>query len=306
LEALWCPLKLLITGASGLLGSKLAKAALIKNIQVYAGYNKNFPVWGMPVPFDVSDKNQVKNIFELIKPDVVVHAASLTDVDKCEFDKELAWRINVDGAANIAQFASKTRCFLVYISTDYVFNGKKSCNKENDQTEPLNYYGLTKLEAEKDIQLLMSNCCIARTSVIYGATPATGKINFALWLLKKLQNNEKVQIATDQYNSPTLNTNLVDMILDVIEQRLSGIFHLCGASRVSRYDFALMFAKIFNLNDCLIEPVSASYFKWSATRPADSSLDVSKTQRLLHIKPLELASALTILKQELENKPYTI
>jgi len=292
-------LKLLITGASGLLGSKLAKTALAEGIEVYAGYNRSPIQWGTPVLFDVSNKSQIEKAFDSVKPTIVVHAASLTDVDKCELNRELTWKINVDGTTNVAHFAAKTNCFLIYISTDYVFNGKKYCYKEIDQTGPINYYGLTKLKAEEASLKLAPNCCIARTSVIYGATPATGKINFALWLLNKLKNGEKLQIVTDQYNSPTLNTNLADMILDIIKQRLYGVFHLSGASRISRYNFALALAETFNLDANLIEPVLTSNFNWPAQRPKDSSLDVSKAQQLLHAKPMELTSALTTLKKEL-------
>lgn len=292
-------MKLLITGASGLLGSKLASIALTKNIEVYAGYNKNTPHFGIPVLLDVSDKNQVKKTFELVKPDVVVHAASLVDVDKCELDRALAWKINVDGAINIANSVAKTGCFLVYISTDYVFSSKKRFHKECDETEPINYYGVTKLKAEQASLQIVPHCCIARTSVIYGANATAGKINFALWILEKLKKGEKIQIATDQYNSPTLNTNLADMIMDIIEQRLNNIFNLCGASRVSRYIFAQTLARIFDLDAHLIEPVSVSSFNWAAKRPTDSSLDVSKTQQLLQVKPLTLPHALATLKDEL-------
>ena len=292
-------MRLLITGASGLLGSKLVNVALTKNIEVYAGYNKNMPNFGIPVLLDVSDKNQVKKTFELVKPDVVVHAASLVDVDKCELDPTIAWKINVDGAINIANSVAKMGCFLVYVSTDYVFSSKKCLHKEYDRTKPINYYGVTKLKAEQASLHLVPLCCIARTSVIYGTASTAGKINFALWILEKLKKGEKIQIATDQYNSPTLNTNLADMIIDVIEQRLSGIFNLCGASRVSRYNFAISLANTFDLAAHLIEPVSASSFNWTAKRPMDSSLDVSKTQQLLRVKPLSLHNALATLKTEL-------
>jgi dTDP-4-dehydrorhamnose reductase len=294
-------LKLLVTGASGLFGSKLTEIALAKGIQVYAGYSKDQPSRGFPVVVDVSNKNQVEQAFAVAQPDVVVHAASLTDVDKCELDHELAWKINVDGTKNVAEAAAKSGAFLVYISTDYVFSGEKGCYKETDQTDPINYYGLTKLKAEETAMQYVPNCCVARPSVIYGATPAVGKINFALWLINKLKSGEKLRIVTNQWNSPTLNTNLAEMVLDVVEQRLAGVFHLCGASRVSRYDFALEVAKTFGLDEGLIEPVDASSFNWPAKRPADSSLDVSKAQRLLTVKPLELTSALAQLKTELKN-----
>ncbi len=292
-------MKLLITGASGLFGSKLVKTASAQGIAVYSGYVTDVPVCGVPVLFDVSNKEQVEQAFEFAKPDVVVHAASLTDVDKCELNREFAWKINVDGAKNIAESAAKHGTFLVYVSTDYVFSGKKGCYKETDLPDPINYYGLTKLKAEEASLKILPNCCIARTSVIYGSTPAAGKINFALWVLNKLKSREKLRIVTDQWVYPTLNSSLADMVLDVVQQRLSGVLHLCGASRVSRYDFALALAKMFSLDASLIEPVLASSLNWSARRPMDSSLDVSKAQRLLHVKPLELTSALTSLKKEM-------
>jgi dTDP-4-dehydrorhamnose reductase len=294
-------LRLLITGASGLFGSKLAKTAFDKGIEVYAGYNTGSPSCGVPVFFDVCDKIQVEQAFAAVKPDVVVHAASLTDVDKCEINRELAWKINVEGTKNVAESVERNGVFLVFISTDYVFSGEKSCYKETDKTGPINYYGLTKLKAEEAVQQIVPGCCVARSSVIYGASPASGKINFALWLLNKLKSGEKLQIVTNQWVSPTFNTSLANMVLDIVEQRLGGIFHLSGASRVSRYDFALKVAEVFGLKTELIEPVESSSFNWPAKRPMDSSLDVSKAQRLLHVKPLELASGLALLKKELEN-----
>jgi dTDP-4-dehydrorhamnose reductase len=292
-------LKLLITGASGLFGSKLAKTALANGAEVYSGYNKDQPLLGVPVSFDVSDIKQVEQALAIATPDVVVHAASMTDVDKCELDKELAWKINVEGAKNIAEAVAKNGAFLVYISTDYVFSGAKGCYKETDQTGPINYYGLTKIKAEETVQQINPDCCIARPSVIYGSTPAAGKINFALWLINKLKAGEKLRIVTNQWVSPTLNTSLAEMVLDVVEQRLSGVFHLSGASRVSRYDFAMGVAEVFGLDKGLIEPVDSSIFNWPAKRPMDSSLDVSKAQRLLRVKPLLLPQALAALKKEL-------
>jgi len=290
--------KLLITGGSGLYGSKLAKAALAKNIEVYSGDIQNLSQYGNFVKLDITSKEAVDEAFEAIAPDVVVHAASLTDVDKCELNKELAWKINVDGTKNILESARKTNSFLVYISTDYVFSGEKGCYVESDAANPINYYGITKLAAEKIVQT-REEYLIARPSVIYGSTPAAGKVNFALWLIETLRKGEKVKIITDQWNTPTLNTNLAEMTLEAIERKITGVYHLCGASRVSRFEFAQKIAETFGLDRALIEAACSSQFSWPAKRPQDSSLDTSKAQRTLNCKPLKITEALEQLKHEL-------
>ncbi|MFX1562174.1 MAG: dTDP-4-dehydrorhamnose reductase [Promethearchaeota archaeon] len=293
-------MKLLITGASGLLGSKLCELAIRKKHEVYSAYNQHKPLYGTPIQFDVSDKNAVEKTFEKTKPEAVVHAAALTNVDKCELERELAWKINADGTKNIAELCKEHRAFLVYISTDYVFGGEKGMYKETDRPAPINYYGLTKLKGEESVKNLANEHCIARSSVIYGSIPATGKINFALWLLYKLKRKEKVEIVTDQWNSPTLNINLANMVLEALEQRLTEIFHLAGATRLSRYEFARLLAETFNLDTNLIEPVSSKEISWTAKRPKDSSLNVDKALQTLRNKPLKIHKALEKMKEDIE------
>ena len=297
-------MKLLITGASGLYGSKLAKYALDRGIEVYASDIQGLSIYGNFVKLDIAGKAQVDEAFRTIKPDVVVHAATLTDVDKCEMNKELAWRVNVEGTKNIVEASKNAGSFLVYISTDYVFSGEKGCYVESDSPEPINYYGITKLEAETVVMQNMaeSDFFIGRPSVIYGSTPAAGKVNFALWLIETLRKGEHVKIITDQWNTPTLNTNLAEMTLEVIERRLSGVYHTCGATRVSRFEFATKIADAFDLDKSLIDKVTSAQFTLPAKRPMDSSLDTSLAQRTLNCKPLTLDKALLRLKDELSQK----
>jgi dTDP-4-dehydrorhamnose reductase len=303
MEAGNLPLKLLITGASGLYGSKLAKLALERGIEVHSADLLSTSIIGNPVKLDVSGKAQVDEAFDKIKPDVVVHAATLTDVDKCELNKELAWKVNVDGTKNIAQAAKRVGSFLIYISTDYVFSGEKGCYVESDSPEPVNYYGLTKLLAEEIVMSLNEpDFFIGRPSVIYGATPAAGKVNFALWLIDSLRKGNRVKILTDQWNTPTLNTNFAEMTLEVIERRISGVYHTCGATRVSRFEFATQIADCFELDKSLIDKAVSSDFTWPALRPADSSLDTSKARREFKCKPLTMDKALEQLKAELNQK----
>lgn len=293
------PVKLLVTGASGLLGSKLTELATKKNFQVYSAYYQNTPQQGTPIQFDISKKTSTEKAFNEIKPDIVVHAAALTHVDRCEIKKELAWKINVQGTENIAKSCRRYRTYLVYVSTDYVFNGEKGNYRETDLPAPINHYGTTKLKGEEHVQSLAPDACIARTSVVYGSIPATGKTNFALWLLDKLRRNEEVKIVTDQTNSPTLNTNLANMILKIVERRLTGIYHLAGATALSRYDFAKALAEEFNLNTQLVKPATSKEIAWVAKRPRNSSLNVAKATQTLGSKPLKIHEALRELREEL-------
>ena len=275
--------------------------ALSKNYEVYSSDIQELSVYGNFVKLDISGKAQVDEAFQTIKPDVVVHAATLTDVDKCELNKELAWKVNVEGTKNIVEAAKATGSFLIYISTDYVFGGETGRYKETDTPNPINYYGETKLKAEEIVKT-QKEYFIARPSVMYGSTPAAGKVNFALWIIENLRKGEHVKIVTDQWNTPTLNTNLAEMTLEVIARKLTGIYHLCGATRVSRFEFAEQIADVFSLDKSLIDKVLSSQFTLSAKRPMDSSLDTSKAQQTMQHKPLEMDMALKQLKFELSQK----
>ncbi len=283
-------MRIFITGGSGLLGSKIAEIAL-RNYEVYTGYCHNKPEFGEPVKFDLAKDTDLEVIYK-IKPEVIIHTAALTNVDECETNKELAYKINAEGTRRVVEIAKDLGAFFVYVSTDYVFSGDKGMYKEKDEPNPIDYYGYTKLLGEKYCD------CIARPCVIYGAKPASGKVNFALWLIDKLRNEDEVKIITDQYITPTLNTNLAKMLLEIAEREPRGIFHLAGDTRISRYDFALRIADKFDLDRDLIIPSRMEEMRWIASRPKDSSLDTSKALGYLKEKPYSLDKALEILKGE--------
>ena len=293
-------MKILISGASGLLGSKIAELAKAEGHQVFSGYSSQKPRFGQSIRLDIKNKESVSKTISDIKPDTIIHSAALTNVDECEKNKKLAEEINVVGTKSIAEAAKNNNAYLSYISTDYVFDGSKGMYKEEDKTNPVNFYGESKLNGEKAVKEVNERYLIARPSVIYGVRPPSGKINFALWLVESLEKNQEVQVLTDQFISPTLNTNLAKMVLEASERRLNGIYHMSGASRTSRFEFAIQLAEIFDLDKSLIKKCCISDMNWVAKRPKNTSLDVSKTYNVLKTKPMNLSEALNLMKEEME------
>jgi dTDP-4-dehydrorhamnose reductase len=288
-------MKIFITGGSGLFGSKLAEIAIDEGNEVYSGYVDESSPLGTGVKYDLNDFESIKNAIENIKPTAIVHSAAMTNVDQCEENPVLAFRINALATKCISNIAKKKGIFVHYISTDYVFDGERGSYKEDDEINPIDVYGITKYIGE----LWMDS--VGRTSMIYGARPAWGKINFAIWLINKLSAHEEVQIVEDQYISPTLNTNLARMVLEIVEKELKGVYHIAGGTRISRYDFSIKLAEVFDLDKTLVKKIKMDQLNWKAKRPKDSSLDTSKVSSILKEKPYHIEKAFQVFKEEVEN-----
>lgn len=298
-------MKILLLGANGLYGTKLAQLCLEQNLPIYLSGTKNLSNHSNYLKIDITNKSQVDVGFSKIQPEIVIHAAGLTNVDICETNKTLAWKVNVEGTRNITTASKRYKSFLVYLSTDYIFNGEKGNYTETDIPDPINYYGKTKLEAENIIKSTLNDFCIIRPSVIFGSKSKVRKKNFALCVINNLKKAKQIEVTSDQWNSPTLNTNLSEMTLEVVKRKITGTFHFCGATRVNRLEFAHAIASIFNLNSNLIHPIKSEDFVRPAKRPKDSSLDTTKAQQQLECKPLKLNVALTMLRDEIEKKKNT-
>lgn len=282
--------RILITGASGLLGHILVKQATEKGFDVCSIYREHEPESGRAVQLDITDTKSVNECVQRERPEVVVNTASITDVDLCEHDPDLARRVNGTAAGLLAEACEKVDAFLVHLSTDYVFDGSRGNYNENDSPAPVNQYGSSKLLGE---QLVMrhQNTCVARASVVFG-WGRSFRPNVGTWLYEKLNTGEHVNVVSDQFASPTLNTNLASMIVELAERRIRGIVHVAGATRASRYEFAIDLAKRLNFDTKLVAPVKSDSSSWFAKRPMDSSLDVTRAGRILTEKPMELEQAL--------------
>jgi dTDP-4-dehydrorhamnose reductase len=283
-------MKYLVTGSAGLIGNQLVHDLEKSGEIVYSCYNNMKPVYGIPTKLNLLNLEDIHKIFKKFQPDVVIHSAALTDVEKCEVDPQLANSLNVKATEVIAKEVEKISSYLMYISTDYIFDGKSGFYKETDSTNPLNNYGKTKLLGEKFIENETSKWSIIRTSTPFGVHPF--KKTFPVWVYENLKINKKINILEDQFTSPTYVPNLSKMILEITSRSLEGFFHLSGSTKISRFEFAKMIATKLNLDLSLLNPVKIDNMAWKANRPIDSSLDVSKINAILKTKPYTIKQSL--------------
>lgn len=294
-------MKFLITGASSQPGFKLVLESLRRGHEVLATYYSNtIPIEHKnltKVRIDITDLETTRKFIEDSKPEVIFHIAAYGDVDSCEENKEYAWRANYLATQNIAKIARKIDAFLVYLSTDYVFDGTRGNYKEDDLARPINFYGLTKLLGEVSTLSATERSAVVRASAIYGLGP--GRKNFAKLLIEKLSKNEVVSAFVDQYLSPSNSVLLAGALLEIAERELTGVFHVVG-ERMSRYEFALRIAEKLNFDKNLIKKASMDEFTWRAPRPRDSSLNCDRTRAILKTEFFSTELALEILKREYE------
>jgi dTDP-4-dehydrorhamnose reductase len=270
---------------------KLVQIALEKGHQAFSAFKENAPTLGTPVLLDITDEVSVRKNISRIKPDVIVNSAALTDVDKCEVNPQLARELNSTSVEYLAASTRESSSFLVQVSTDFVFDGATGNYSEDDRPRPINQYGLTKLAGEEAARNSgEGQWSIARTSVLYGwGRPQ--RPNAATYISDSLSKGQKIFMITDQYSSPTLNTNLARMLIEISERRLAGTIHTAGATRLSRYDFALGLANFMKLEERLILPTESENITWRAKRPLDSSLQVSRAASQLSNRPLGIDHA---------------
>ena len=289
--------RLLIIGCSGLLGSRLSSIAK-DAFEVFGTYNSHEMEAKNTFKLDVTNREGTFKLIDKVKPDCVVDTHSLNNLDYCEAHIDESWRVNVDGSRNVAEACKNFGSKYVFLSTDDVFDGRKLRYTEKDKPHPLNYYAKTKLIVEYMLGALDMNYIVARTSVLYGVG-GMNKINFAVWLINKLRNKEKVRIVNDQRNNPTLADNLAEFLLRLYQKDENGVFHITGKECLSRYDFAMEIARTFGLNKSLITPITTPELNQIAKRPESVNMSTEKAERVANMRTLTVKEGLQILKREL-------
>ncbi len=280
-------MRVLVTGGSGLLGYWVSRVFAERGFQVYSTFHEKKPpaVEGVEwIRVDLEEPGLVASAISSSRPDVVVHTAAYTDVDGCEVNRERAYRVNVEGTRAIARLCRSKGFRLIYISTDYVFDGSRGLYSEGDAPNPINYYGLTKLLGEEAVLSACDGSAVVRVSGLYGYSP-TGKRNFGFNVYEALSKGSEVRAFSDQYLSPTYVVELARSLERLVGVDFSGVIHIAG-ERMSRYEFALLVARAGGFSEELVKPASLREARLVARRPADSSLDTGRAKALgLSIPP---------------------
>jgi dTDP-4-dehydrorhamnose reductase len=297
--------RILVTGSNGLVGTKLLERLLAdRSAEPLGAYHQQrtndylgeLPCWTL----DVTSAERVEQVLDEARPDVVVHASAFTNVDAAEREREQARAINADGTANLARACAARDVRLVYLSTEYVFDGAAGPYRETDPANPLGWYAQTKLAGERAVMAAGGSWAIARTTVVYGYAPHV-RANFVLWLVGKLRAGERVSIVEDQVGSPTLAENLAEMVLALAGSSLTGVFNTAGANVISRLDFSRQIAATFGLDATLIEPVSTACLGQAAPRPLKAGLVMDAFRAAFPDVPvLTAAEGLARVKRQFE------
>lgn len=291
--------KLILIGASGLLGNKICQLSRYK-YETYGTYATHKPKLSKTFRLNVTEMKGISKLLRDIKPDVVIDTHALSNVDYCELHPEDAWRINVEGTKNVAESCKINGCKYIFVSTDYVYDGYKTTTySEKDKPHSINYYGKTKLIAEKVIEALDMDYIIARTAVLFGVSDSFGKLPFPNWVIQQLKLKNKIKVVIDQYSNPTLIDSLAEFLLSLYERDRFGVFNTSGKDNISRFEFSKMLAKEFGFDEKLIEPITTAELNQPAKRPQKVALNVSKAEKATGIRSLRLEEAIKIFKSQL-------
>ncbi len=295
--------KFFVTGANGLVGTRLCNLLATKGHEVTGlGRGSAHPTLrGLKahLSIDMTDATRLGAALREASPEVVINCAAMTDVDGCERDPSGAWAVNADAVATLARVSRQLDCHLVHVSTDYVFDGDAGPYEVDAIPNPRGVYAISKHAGEEAVRALCAKgrWTIARTAVVYG-WPAMGKNNFGSWLVEALGGGKTVKLFSDQWVSPSHASNVAEMVAELGERRLAGIFHTSGSEVVDRVTFGKQLCERFGFDPALITPSRMADVNLPSPRPAKSGLVITRTQETLSAKPLTNEAALDRLHAE--------
>lgn len=299
--------KILVTGSNGLLGQEIMKQARDHQGIEFIFTSKSTS--DLPIArdqkfevLDVTNPAATNYLIDLYDPAVIIHTAALSQADRCELDKEECTKVNYEGTRIIADECKKKDIFLVFLSSDFIFDGVRGNYREDDQADPQNHYGRTKVLAEKYLMEQRTDWAIVRTSLVYGINYAEGRSNIVSWVRQYLMSGEPIRVVGDQVRTPTHVRDLARACLTIAVERKKGIFHLSGPEFMTVYSFAVEVARTFNLESSLIQRVNTQQLNEAAKRPMITGLNIQKAKEELDYRPLDVMHGLQLIREELENR----
>jgi dTDP-4-dehydrorhamnose reductase len=299
--------KVLITGANGLVGQKILGQLILRDdFEIIAsglGVPRLPALWCTGyrwISLDISHRIQVNEVLLHERPDFVIHAAAMTQVDQCEQNQELCWTVNVTAVSYLVEACKEISCHFIHLSTDFIFDGTSGPYSEDDLPNPVNFYGKSKLAAEKIIIDSEIRQTIIRTVLVYGLGHDLSRSNLILWVKSSLEHGKKIKVVNDQWRTPTLAEDLAWGCIAIMDHGATGIFNISGECWLTPYDMALQVVDFFNLNKTLIEEVSAATFVEPAKRPPKTGLVIEKAKTMLNYRPKSFMDGIGILAKQLK------
>lgn len=267
--------KLLITGASGFLGYHLLAKAVSEYDCIALGHQRLPEKDGVKaLKADLCNYRELGDLIEELQPDMLIHAAAMADTAQCEKNQEASYALNVEATLNLGGICADLRIPMVFTSTDLVFDGKKGNYTETDTVNPLNRYGEHKAMAEEQLLRVYPEALIGRLSMMFGER-AAGEHNYLQQLLRQLEQGLRPKLFFDEFRSICGAYEAARALL-YFAGKQSGLLHLAGPERLSRYEFGLRVCRSFGFDESLLEPCSSDEVNTGSKRPKDVSLDVSK------------------------------
>ncbi len=299
--------RILVTGSNGLLGQKLTDRILARQdfelIATSKGANRYFHANGYTyAELDICDSDQVKQVLELYHPHAVIHTAAMTNVDACENNKELCHDLNVNAVKNLVEVCKELDIQLMHLSTDFIFDGENGPYTEEDEPNPLSYYGLTKVEAEHILQKSSCRWVILRTIIVYGIVNDMSRTNIVLWAKGALEKGDPINVVFDQWRMPTLAEDLAECCLLAVKHNARGIYNASGKDMMSIVELVEQVADFWGLDKSLINPISSDSLNQTAKRPKKTGFILDKTMRDLEYNPHSFREGLAIIDKQLKTK----
>ncbi len=293
--------RILIIGSNGMLGQRLINFFSVNsNVELLcvSKEEKSFIDNIEYRSLDITQKQKVMDIVLDFFPDYIINAAAYTSVDKAEEEREITWKINVNGVENIALYSWTIDAHLIHISTDYIFDGKNGPYSEDDKPSPINYYGRSKLASENSIRTSGVRFTIVRSNVLYGPVKF-GRNDYVKWVVESLRSGKEIRIVKDQFNNPTFIDDICLAINKLIEFKKEGIFNIAGPEILSRLDFTYRIADYFSLDKKLVTPIVTEDLKQPAPRPLKSGLITLKAETQLGFRATSITDSFAVIRKYL-------